>query len=67
MSDRDPRLEPKRGDVFAFGGTSYRVSWVATAGVEVEPRDFPYNGWISEAEWDGWAAGAEVLRTGEEN
>lgn len=38
---------------------------MATAGVEVEPRDFPYNGWITDAEWDEWAAGAEVLRTAE--
>lgn len=66
MSGRDPRVDPRLGDVFGHNGTSYRVSWVATAGVEVEPRDFPYNGWITDAEWPEWAAGAEVLRVAEE-
>lgn len=70
MSGRDPRREPRAGDVLRKGRVTReaRGFWrdTVTFWRSVAGTGAIYQLTTRLASWRRWAAGAEVLRTGEE-
>lgn len=67
MSGRDPRLDPRAGDVLRKGRVERRVDETYAGGFRVRWSKPP--GWrlyCTLETWRRWAAGAEVLRVAEE-
>lgn len=74
MSGRDPRVTPRAGDVLRKGRTNSPRYVVRNAigGPHMEPivefcfNDIERTHCLGLERWRRWAAGAEVLMTGEE-
>jgi hypothetical protein len=58
MSERDPRVDPRPGDVLRGGGLRREVIDLG------DVYGAPYQEWL--AKWREWAANAEVVKRGDE-
>lgn len=76
MSDRDPRVDPRVGDVVRKGRhvrtvASLDCPWDRTAFV-APSVGFTLGkgrsiGWVGQGAWEAWADGAEVVQRGEDS
>ena len=66
VSDRDPRLDPRAGDVLRKGRRQRKVRRPGTRGGAVTSEANGCVVYSSQKQWRRWAAGAEVLHVAEE-
>lgn len=68
MSERDPRVDPKPGDVVIFGPQWQRERYevmVRDAGVKYLMGDSRLGHHCSLRDWRQWSANAEIVKRGD--
>jgi hypothetical protein len=64
---RDPRIDPRAGDVVSSVGLPCTVTAATRMSVEYETPDYPVARQVSRGAWRRWAAEAKVIKRAEDS